>query len=68
VRRVKAWSLLLVLLAFAELWYWATVRCVLVALSDVALYTLALALTTYALARMDELEGKLRGKAEEKEG
>lgn len=68
MRRVKAWSLLLVLLAFAELWYWAAVRCVLVALSDVALYTLALALATYALARMDELEGKLRGKAEEKEG
>jgi hypothetical protein len=64
VRRVKTWSLLLVLLAFAELWYWATIRCVLVTLSDVALYTLVLALITYALARMDELEGK----AEEKEG
>jgi hypothetical protein len=44
VRRVKVWSLLLVLLTFAELWYWATIRCVLVTLSDVALYTRALAL------------------------
>jgi len=63
MRRFRYWSLALALFAFAELWVWCCVRCLLIGLNDLALYTLAIAVVTFILANVGKEEKK-----EEKEG